>query len=61
MQQQDEFSYHSQRATHELDLGLTADSSAVARAHLQLASMHMERLRELGSDEDAAGGLSAAD
>jgi hypothetical protein len=44
---EDAVRYHSQRATQELDLGLTAGSSPVARAHLQLASMHMQRVREL--------------
>jgi hypothetical protein len=47
MQKIDAVSYHSQRATRELDMGLTAQSSPVARAHLKLASMHMARLREL--------------
>jgi hypothetical protein len=47
MQRSDALSYHSRRATRELDLGLAAASMAVARAHLQLAAMHMERLREL--------------
>ena len=44
---QDALSYHSQRATHELDLGLSAGSASAARAHLELASMHLQRLREL--------------
>jgi hypothetical protein len=39
--------YHSTRATRELDLGLIAKSLPAARAHLRLASLHMERLREL--------------
>jgi len=50
MPKQDALTYHSQRATRELDLGLTADLNSVARAHLQLASMHMQRVRELNGD-----------
>ena len=47
MTKQDDLSYHSERATRELDLGLTAETLSAARAHLKLASMHMERVREL--------------
>lgn len=47
MHRQDAASYHSRRATHELDLGLVAQNGRAARAHLQLASMHMQRVREL--------------
>lgn len=39
--------YHAARATRELDMGLAAGSAAAARAHLQLASLHMARVREL--------------
>ena len=42
--------YHEQRAARELSLGLTAQSMAAARAHLQLSSMHRERMRALGGD-----------
>jgi hypothetical protein len=41
--------YHSNRATQELDLGLAAQSSAAARAHLKLAALHLARLRDLGA------------
>lgn len=47
MMKQDAVAYHSRRATHELDLGLIASTSSAARAHLQLASLHMSRVREL--------------
>ena len=50
----DTLSYHSQRASHELDLGLTAALPSVARAHLELASMHLQRLRELTGQAGAA-------
>lgn len=43
----DALNYHSQRATRELDLGLLAHSPPAQRAHLQLASMHLQRVREL--------------
>ncbi len=41
--------YHSSRAMRELDLGLTADCAAAARAHLRLSSLHMEQARRLGA------------
>lgn len=47
MPQRDALSYHTQRATSELDLGLIAVDSPAARAHLKLASMHLQRVREL--------------
>ena len=43
----DQAEYHEHRAAHELSLGLTAKSIQAARAHLQLSSMHRERLRAL--------------
>ena len=46
MSRQDALSYHSERATRELDLGMTAESANVARAHFELASMHLDRVRE---------------
>ena len=48
MREQDDLDYHRSRATHELDRGLTAPHVNAARAHLKLASMHMQRVRELG-------------
>ena len=39
--------YHKRRATAELDRGLTSTHIVAARAHLALASMHMQRVREL--------------
>lgn len=57
MTRRDALSYHSERATRELDLGLTAGSTNAARAHLQLASLHMQRVRELGG-EPGQGALS---
>ena len=47
MPPQDIIEYHSARAKIELDLGLTADVMAASRAHLELAGLHMQRLREL--------------
>ena len=41
----DQLEYHEARAAHEMSLGLTAKSIAAARAHLQLSSMHRERIR----------------
>ena len=39
--------YHSSRAQSEMGLGLRAQVIPAARAHLQLASLHMQRVREL--------------
>jgi hypothetical protein len=47
MSLEDQIDYHSQRAMRELDLGLIASCVAAARAHLQLSSLHMSRMREL--------------
>jgi hypothetical protein len=44
---QSDLEYHKIRATSELDRGLTAKDTSAARAHLRLASMHMQRVREL--------------
>jgi hypothetical protein len=41
--------YHQDRAARELSLGLTANCIAAARAHLQLSSMHREKVRALGA------------
>lgn len=50
MNVQDVIDYHSTRAQSELDLGLTTEVFAASRAHLRLASLHMERLRELAGE-----------
>jgi hypothetical protein len=42
-----EIEYHTRRARDELHYGLTAAVMPVARAHLSLASLHMQRVREL--------------
>lgn len=55
MPKRDALSYHTHRATRELDLGLTASSSPAARAHLALASMHLQRVRELSGSAPALG------
>ena len=47
MTSQDTIHYHTDRARTELDMGLLSQSVAASRAHLQLASLHMQRLREL--------------
>lgn len=44
-----EIQYHSRRAREELHIGLTASGIPVARAHLTLASMHMQRVRDLSA------------
>jgi hypothetical protein len=47
MTSEDNIHYHTDRARRELDMGLLSQSIAASRAHLQLASLHMQRLREL--------------
>jgi hypothetical protein len=47
--------YHSTRAREELDLGLIAQGMAAARSHLQLASLHMQRVRELSGSRVSTG------
>ncbi len=49
MQREQQLEYHTQRASRELDLGLSAQSTNAARSHLQLASMHMQRVKELST------------
>ena len=44
---EEQIEYHSQRAMRELDQGLVASCVAAARAHLQLSSLHMSRMRDL--------------
>lgn len=39
--------YHRQRANRELNLGLASSSIRVARAHLQLSSLHFKKMREI--------------
>jgi len=43
----DDLHYHRQRASTELNLGLSSTSLAGARAHLRLSSLHFERARQL--------------
>ncbi len=48
MNDHNDLSYHRQRAAVELNLGLSAPSMAVARAHLRLSSLHFQRAQQLG-------------
>lgn len=47
MVEEEDLKYHSERALRELQLGLTAPSTSVARSHLQLSSLHMKRVVEM--------------
>lgn len=47
---QDNIKFHSQRAMAELDLALSAASQAAARAHFDLSTLHLERMRSLGAE-----------
>jgi hypothetical protein len=48
-----DLTYHRQRARTELDRAHRASHSAAIEAHLTLARLHMERLRE---EDEACGG-----
>ncbi len=43
--------FHTRRARDELHVGLTAPTIEAARAHLALATMHLERVRTLSSEK----------
>ena len=43
----EQIEYHKVRAEQELCRGLTAESMAAARAHLQLSWLHREQARSL--------------
>ncbi|HEX5182667.1 MAG TPA: hypothetical protein VFW19_05875 [Allosphingosinicella sp.] len=46
--------YHIDRARAELDYGYRTDNFAAARAHLELAALHMKHLRD--ADDRPADG-----
>lgn len=46
---EDQIAYHEERAEREMSLGLSAQSIPAARAHLELSSMHREKVRALGT------------
>jgi hypothetical protein len=58
--------YHIDRARAELDRGYRTDNFAAARAHLELAALHMKRLHDSdarltdGNPETLAEALGAA-
>jgi hypothetical protein len=47
----EDVSYHSERAERELQLGLTAPSVSAARSHLQLSSLHKQKVLETRAGE----------
>ena len=49
MNHEDLIEYHTHRATREMDLGLTSERMSASRAHLGLAALHFERVRQLAS------------
>jgi hypothetical protein len=52
---QEDLSYHRQRATVELNLGLSSSSLPAARAHLRLSSLHFEKARQIDGSELPSG------
>jgi hypothetical protein len=44
---QDDIRFHSERAKAELDLADRAASAHVAKAHRDLAALHLDRMRSL--------------
>ena len=55
MRTDERIEYHSDRAEAELQLGLLAKGQTASRAHLELASLHMQRVRELSGNGAHAG------
>ena len=53
----EDLDYHRQRANRELNMGLACGSIRVARAHLQLSSLHFQKMRELERRTQAARGI----
>ncbi len=51
--------YHQQRALAELDQAYRAERGAAADAHMVLASLHMERIKQ--QDELCGGSLVTRD
>jgi hypothetical protein len=45
---QNEIDFHAQRALEELECARAATNEAVAQAHLDLAELHLTRIRMLG-------------
>jgi hypothetical protein len=50
----DDISFHSKRAMTELDLAVRATSTAAARAHFGLSSLHLEQMRKLTATPELA-------
>ncbi|MDT9597358.1 hypothetical protein [Sphingosinicella rhizophila] len=57
----DDLAYHSDRARHELHLGLVSKCMRAARAHLQLSSLHMKKVLDLQTEERKARPLCIVD
>jgi hypothetical protein len=49
----DDISFHSKRAMAELDLAVRATTSAAARAHFGLSSLHLDSMRRLTEKPEA--------
>ncbi|HEX8669025.1 MAG TPA: hypothetical protein VF727_11720 [Allosphingosinicella sp.] len=47
-------SYHMQRVRAELDSAYRSDREDAAQAHMRLAALHMERLRQLDTGSDGS-------
>jgi hypothetical protein len=50
----DEITFHSKRAMAELDMATRAASVPAARAHFNLSTLHLERMRQLCASEGIA-------
>ena len=42
--------YHAQRARAELDWAYRSEHRSASEAHMRLSALHMERVRQIGSD-----------
>lgn len=56
MTRQDEIRLHSDRASEELDMALSAQSIRAAHAHFSLTALHLDRMRDLADLEPGRSG-----
>jgi len=49
-----DIAYHRDRASRELNIGLSSGSLPAARAHLRLSSLHFQRVRDLEGQQPQA-------
>jgi hypothetical protein len=50
-----DFDYHRERAQKEMDLAYRSDQQVVVEAHMKLAALHMDRMKQ---EDESCGGSS---